>query len=82
MIPKKLFDQQMALPRTQELFSRTAYEPHVKRLTLSRASAVNLHLQGLSVEHAHSVLDHLNEIRAREDARRREVPEHSAEAHE
>ena len=70
MIPKKDFDQALGHPLTRELFARTAHEPHVKRLRLSRKSAVNLDLQGLSVKHAHSILDHLSSIRESEAVRR------------
>lgn len=70
MIPKKLFEQQLGTPIARDLFARTSREPHVKRLTVSRKSAVNLHLQGLSIKHAHSILDHLDSIRESEAAHR------------
>lgn len=69
MIPTKVYEAELARPRTQELFIRVMSEPHVKNLAISRKTAVNLHLQGISVEHAHSILDHLQKMRLKEAKR-------------
>jgi len=71
MIPKDRFAAEMKSPRVVALFARADEEPHVRSLVISRKTAVNLHLSGISVEHAHGILDHLAAVRSEEADRRR-----------
>lgn len=70
MIPKKVFEAERAHPRVKELYDRVSHEPTVKRIAISQRTAVNLHFTCLSVEHAHKLLDTLDEIRDNEALRR------------